>query len=239
MTQHGLSGGTPKLLNAYGDTLMPSGGNGHGSNISNQRRDDLDDMALRSARNSVVHLSDTTVYDIGCGQGAMTMEFARLGCTVVACDLEPMPALAKFSQQSAEASPLHIVQKDARHVDWTGYPKPNILYSQRFIHYLRYDEARELVSTLTSREGVLVFLSMSGLHSELGKGYSGAGQSLKNRFAHLAPSMAEKHGIDQKVCLYSQEDAERLASDCGLKVKELWLSGFGNVKLVAEPKERQ
>ena len=140
-----------------------------GGHISNQRKDDLDRMALEKANaltgTSPSPTSPPTVYDIGCGDGAMAMEFARSGCAIVACDLEPMPLLAGFSQDSKKVPPPKIVQKDARLVDWTDYPKPDIVYSQRFLHYLRYDEAKKLLGALTGRGGkVHVFLSMSGLH---------------------------------------------------------------------------
>jgi len=223
------------ILNPYGDRLVPAGNAGYGGEISCQREDDLDRLALEKAKSLAAAKSKgkPVIYDIGCGHGAMAMKFAEMGCTVVACDIEPMPALAAFARDNGAILPAHIVEADARYVDWNAFPEPDIVYSQRFLHYLRFPEATELVRTLTNREhSCHAYLSMSGLHSELGTDYPGA--SLETRYGCLAGEMAKKHGIEQKVCLYSLEDAQRLAAECDLEIVRLWLSEFGNVKLMAK-----
>ena len=222
-------------INLYGDQLTPTGASGHGADISSQREDDLDRLALQLSKRLVsVNLARSpVVYDIGCGYGAMSIKLAEIGCTVVACDIEPMPALRSFAAKTGKILAEHIVEADARYLDWAAFPPPDIVYSQRFLHYLRFSEALALIRGTTSRGiGCEAYLSMSGLRSELGTDYPDA--PLKSRFSYLSADMIEKHDIAQKVCLYGLEDARCLAKESGLAIVQLWLSDFGNVKLLAK-----
>lgn len=239
-------------LNDYGDRLVPTGPDGYGGEISSQREDALDRMALRDAAQATALIPGrpAVAYDIGCGQGAMALKFANVGCAVVACDIEPMPHLAAFADKALAASAampsarnaaavqsLFMVVDDARQVDWSRLPAPDLVYSQRFLHYLRFPEAVALIRALTGRSPRCnLYLSMSGRHSELGIGYPDA--PLECRFDYLSDEMAGKHGIAQKVCLYALEDAERLAAECGLEIIRLWRSEFGNVKMAARCQRR-
>ena len=223
---------TEPSFNRYGDRFIPAGHSGHGGEISSQREDDLDRLALRQARDlAAASFRRVAAYDIGCGYGAMAMKFAAEGCVVVACDIEPMPALQEFARNTGKMRSEHIVTADASLVDWRAFPQPDIVYSQRFLHYLPFKEAAQLVQSATGRGDCSVYLSMSGLPSELGTNYPDA--PLAFRFAHLSDEMARRHGIRQKVCLYGLDDARELAQRCGLKIIRLWLSDFGNIKMVA------
>ena len=225
-------------INPYGDVLVHAGTSGFGGEISHQREDELDRAALErvrelaSTKRRAPH--DMVAYDIGAGYGTMAMKFADLGCTVVACDIEPMPALRAFAAATGSVAPDHIIERDAREVDWSALPSlPDIIYSQRFLHYLRFNEAVYLVrSMLDAVKACDVYLSMSGLRSELGVGYPHS--ELSERFAYLAEEMRGKHGIAQEVCLYEEADAEKLAGLCDLDVVRLWSSEFGNVKMIAK-----
>lgn len=236
MGQQARFAGTGQALNPYGDHLFQPGGQGFGGEISYQREDELDQMALKEACRliGVLHKRKPVVYDIGCGWwGAMSVKFAKMGCLVVACDIQPMPFLCQLAQDSGTISPEHILQEDARNVDWAVLPAPDILYSQRFLHYLRFQEAVALLRVALSRAAsCLAYLSMSGVHSELSDGYNE--EPLESRFGHLSTSMAKKHGVSQEVCLYSLDDAKNLAVECDLEIVHVWLSEFGNVKMLAK-----
>ena len=175
-----------------------------------------------------------TVYDIGAGHGAMAIKFALAGCSVVACDLAAMPALRVFADGNGRGDLLHILDgRDARDVEWRQLTTPDLVYSQRFLHYLPFLDASDLLNAFI-RPGrrCAFYLSMSGLASELALGYPV--QPLEARFSPLGADLMAKHGIVQPVCLYTINDARVLAERCGLDVIELWRSEFGNVKLVAE-----
>ena len=227
----------PQAINPYGDVLVHAGGSGFGGEISHQREDELDRAALDRARELVSTQRraprDLVAYDIGAGHGTMAMKLADLGCMVIACDIEPMPALRAFAVASGSVALKHIIERDSREVDWSTLPHPDILYSQRFLHYLRFNEAVDLVRSMLSAVNACdVYLSMSGLRSELGSGYPQA--ELSERFGYLAKEMRGKHGIAHEVCLYETADAEKLAGLCGLDVVRLWSSDFGNVKMIAK-----
>lgn len=81
-----------------------------------------------------------------------------------------------------------------------------------------------------------MFLSASGMDSELSEGYPACGLPVDRRFARLAANMAEKHAILAPVCLYRPSELEDLARDAGWAVENVFVSPFGNVKLVAVKK---
>ena len=105
-------------------------------------------------------------------------------------------------------------------------------YSQRFIHYLEFQEAVRLLRLIREHmpEGARLFLSASGLWSELGNGYVGAAQPLPRRFAPLSAAMAEKHDIRVRVCLYTPSELAELCQSAGFRCDRVYTSAFGNVK---------
>jgi hypothetical protein len=111
-----------------------------------------------------------------------------------------------------------------------------VAYSQRFIHYLRFDEASRLLQSLAGRlcAKARLFLSASGLGSELGAGYAHAGAPVEHRFAPLAGAMQAKHGVREPVCLYTKEELEQLVVAHGFAAVRTWTTPFGNVKGVFE-----
>lgn len=234
MTQNQQTKAIQAVLNPYGDQRLAVGAPGHGGAISSQREDRLDTLALQQAREllAIGRGRPPVVYDVGCGEGTMAIKFADLGCEVIACDLEPSPALYEYARRSGRLMPRHLLAEDARAVNWSALPAPDVVYTQRFLHYLRFADAVTLLRMLTAPADCHAYVSMSGLHSELGTRYPAA--PLPSRFACLEREMAEKHGITEPVCLYTKEDAERLARQCGLTILQLWLSDFGNVKLIAK-----
>ena len=226
-----------EAINDYGDRLVPASCSGYGAAISQQREDRLDAAALKRARELLLGSQRERrlrVYDIGAGQGAMAIKFALAGCAVIVCDLSPMPALRAFVEDSGRSGQVRILDgRDARAVEWRQLPPPDLVYSQRFLHYLPFPDAAALLRGLTRAGRQCVFyLSMSGLDSELARGYPAL--PLEARFAPLGAELMAKHGIAQPVCLYSLDDTRVLAERCRLDVLDLWRSEFGNVKLVAE-----
>ncbi len=76
---------------------------------------------------------------------------------------------------------------------------------QRTIHYLPHSEAQRAASLFFNalRPGGCLFISASGMESELGVAYSGFQQDVTKRFHRLSTEMAAKHGIKEPVCLRS------------------------------------
>ena len=81
--------------------------------------------------------------------------------------------------------------------------------------------------------GGKLYLSVLGLHSELGHGYADAVQPIEQRFAELAPALREKYGIRQPVCLYSERNLFMLLLEAGTSVLLTLTTTYGNVKGIA------
>lgn len=219
-----------ETLNLYGDVFTMTSG-AHGSDIASQRMDELDKMSLKQ----VCDVQDAKVLDIGCGLGAQSVRFAMLGAKVSAVDIMD-------SEQTIKNHLVLLGIKDDAVVfhkkDICSYmdvcsESYNIIYSQRFIHYLPYQEALKLADNLYHHmeEGALVFISASGMSSELSIGYDPS-DSIVKRFSRLEPKMAQKHGILEPVCLYYKEELQKLFVGVGFSTVSLWTSSFGNVKAV-------
>lgn len=219
-------------LNIYGDMRINKKGR-FGCDISSQRLDDLDKKAIRHILSQRKHLS---CIDLGCGEGKVGIIMSMIGANVVLIDkvniaekIEPIASNFKLN--------LKFVNKDARELQKKDLPLPlDICYSQRFIHYLRFSEAEKLIDALSKNmtEGSMLFISASGLNSELGEAYPDKNKPVAKRFAFLNKKLSEKHNIVEPVCLYTEKDLENLITRFGFKVKSLKSSDFGNVKGIFE-----
>jgi len=216
-------------LNTYGDSLVATTGT-HGADIASQRLDGLDRRALEFllARRDEA----TTCVDLGCGLGWQGVRFGLLGASAALYDLMPPSALV-CSLLAITGLPLAYRQIDLAELTPEQLPAHiDILFSQRFLHYLPYAAAQRLIAMTTEKLAMQgrCFLSVSGLKSELGQDYAHAGLPVEDRFTQLAPAMAAKHGIAEPIGLYTEDELVALAERCGLRALETWSSAFGNVK---------
>jgi SAM-dependent methyltransferase len=215
-------------LNLYGDQLVATTGS-HGPDIASQRLDDLDKRALDAVLRSDER---PTCIDLGCGFGWQGLRFALLGAPSYLFDLQQEPAaLARFRIETQ--LPMTFWSGDIHALPDADLPtKVDIGFSQRFIHFLRFEQARILLSRIAARmqPGARFFISGSGIASELGDGYAGKESPLHARFDHLQAEMAQKHNILEPVCLYDQDDLSLLMLQAGFERVEIWRSAFGNIK---------
>ena len=114
------------------------------------------------------------------------------------------------------------------------YKPPSIVYSQRFFHYLKYQEAGDLIQTLSESmpENSRLFLSASGIESELGNHYKAKSLPIENRYSVPAHDLAEKHQIFEPICLYTKDELVSLVEMYRFKAIDIWSSSFGNIKTV-------
>lgn len=231
----GSEDGVDGALNRYGDEVVETTGR-HGADISSQRLGALDEAALRH----ILDMRDTsaTAIDIGCGLGAQGVRFGLLGVETTLVDVLDISPRIDVLREAFEICELHFVNKDADRLTAHDLPdRIGTVYSQRFIHYLRFDDAAELLGHIVERmipDG-RVFLSASGLHTELGDGYTHRERPLEDRYAKLDPAMREKHDIRDRICLYTTEDMERLLVASGIEPVRIRRSEFGNIKAIGEP----
>ena len=129
--------------------------------------------------------------------------------------------------------PLTFRQADIREVANSEFCGPyDFVLSRRFLHYLSYPEAAELVSRIGRHllPAGRMFVSVSGLVSELGDQYRDRQRRIDDRLAALSPAMAIKHNIREKVCLYKPDEFAHLFEMSGFSVAKMWTSAFGNIQ---------
>lgn len=221
-------------INQYGDQLLPTTGK-HGADIARQRIDDLDLLALQFALEQAN--GGRVALDLGGGAGAQALRFASLGLETLLIDRLPREQTLLRAEGLGDILPLRYRQADLAEATAGDFPPDiTLCFSQRFIHYLDYAQAQRLLGHVRQRmhrQGKL-FLSASGLRSELGEGYDG-GASMAQRFAPLSAAMAARHGIHEPVCLYTGDELAALCSQCGFAAERVFSSAFGNVKGVFVP----
>ena len=225
---------TERSLNLYND-IPKFLATGHGADIASQRADDLDLMAIKHTGSR----ASTFAIDIACGAGGQAIRLAQQGASVVATDIADMAEIIK-SASTGLPGRVTFVQQDMRSLDKLYNSLEllaDVIICQRAIHYLPFPDAIGVISgikKLLAPDGRL-YLSASGIHSELGEGYAGRefDLSLSDRYGELSPAMRDKHGIHGPVCLYSEEDMAKLLINGGLVPEIIFSSKFGNIKAVA------
>lgn len=223
-------------LNVYGDKMVDTTG-AHGADIASQRMDDLDQACMDFVADRLYVGRPPNAVDIGGGSGAMAKRMAAAGANVLMVDLSDQTANIEAASRSlVNPSALAFVQADVNAVPDESWPKPiHLVFSQRTLHYLPYARARQFLvkmRTLCAPEARF-FLSTGGLRTEYGVTYPDRNKKPQDRFACLAPDMAEKHHIHAPQCLYTIEDLIEQVEGAGLRVLKGWESSFGNTKLIA------
>ncbi|MEO1234962.1 MAG: class I SAM-dependent methyltransferase [Myxococcota bacterium] len=222
-------------LNRQRDVVRPTSGL-HGCDIASQRADELDLACLQVAKERGQR--KLRAVDLGCGWGAQGRRLAELGVETHLYDVIEQGGFTRDGQQRSFAGELRFHRVDLScPLSSDTFPRNlDIVYSQRFIHFLTFRQVLRLLEHLTqvSSEGALAFLSASGLGSELGDGYSHARCHFERRYAKLEASQAQKHHIHAPVCLYTQEDLVALTRRVGWRTLRVFESSFGNIKGIFE-----
>jgi hypothetical protein len=111
----------------------------------------------------------------------------------------------------------------------------DIIIMHRGLCGMPYDEGRQVVRKLMQklRIGGKFYVSILGLHSELGEDYPDAEVDVSERYAELARHNAEKYRIHGKVCLYTERNLFMLLLEAGASVLRTMTTTYGNVKGVA------
>lgn len=221
-------------LNLYGDKLNPTISN-LGADIASQRADDLDNMAIARLRSLS---APARALDVGSAAGGQSIRMALAGAHVVALDLDDYAdAMLGAARQAGLVDKCTFVQADIVKLDVeASFGSFDVITCQRMIHYLPFAAAAEIVRQLKralTPEGRL-YISASGLHSELGNGYPASHVPVAQRYAPLADEMVSKHAIHGPVCLHSVADLAALLETAGMRVEQIFASAFGNIKAVAK-----
>ena len=223
---------------------MVQAGQGHGADIASQRADDLDLLAISRVQELTTAGLHVRTLDLGAGRGAQTVRLLSAGAmSSVAVDLEdfsldfanllPSEGREKASFIQMDLSTPDLAKKIQKLTTVKCY---DVIVCQRTIHYFPWQSAAIFVAQIAQLlvPGGRLYISASGLGSELGMGYEKTGTAPEARFGPLAQGMASKHGILAPVCLYTRDDLIAQCSTAGLHVISAQESAFGNIKVAAE-----
>lgn len=229
-------------LNLYGDSRSPTISN-FGADIAMQRADDLDKMAIDRVSFMGAELKQLgqapRALDIGSASGGQALRMADAGATVTALDVDDYAReILSAARQAGWADRCSFLQRDiSKFKVADNLESFHVIVCQRMIHYVPYATALEIVADLRRAltEDGRLYISASGLHSELGNGYSERSKPVPQRYGVLSDEMSSRHAIKGPVCLYSLADLARLLEDAGMRAEQVFASPFGNIKAVARP----
>lgn len=210
---------------------------GHGIDVAVQREDYLDGSAIRQIRSLVAQGGTVRALDAACAAGGQARRMAKAGAVVTAVDLHADGAALLRTALDEGLTKIDFLQADLRNPGlYLRLGQFDLIIAQRFIHYLPFTEALNVIRLF--RHALLpdgkLYISASGLRSELGQNYPAA-ENVTERFAALWPPMANKHGIHDKVCLYEEQDMQALLAAGGMRAEKSYASPFGNLKVIALP----
>lgn len=171
------------------------------------------------------------------GHCQLGVKFARLGAQVTVADNAGMQREIEGRILAAGLrDDLTYAACDLRNLPDTLPGEPfDIIIVRRGLCKMPYDEARQVVRQLLLKLkiGGKLYISVLGLHSELGEGYPAADYPMEERFTHLAPALAKKYAVDDPVCLYTERNLFVLLLEAGASVLRTLTTTYGNVKAVA------
>lgn len=185
----------------------------------------LEEIEKRQRRQEPV---STLVFGIGAEAQGLRMAVAGASVLVVADDC----ALAE--QNGLRCVDTATFWADDSDQGLPGEPYDLIL-SQRALNTLRYEDARRAVRRLLLklRLGGRLYLTLHGIHSELGDHYPDGNKLVERRFAPLPPDIAQRHGIGGPICLYSERNLFSLLFEAGGAVLHTSTSTLGVVRAIA------
>lgn len=206
-----------------------------GIDISKSRLDDLDKKAiLFSLKNNIKNPSKKFA-DFGCGSGKLSICISSFGYHGYLFDLKNYK---KRFRDLAISMSIKIDYSKAKiqDINYYDFPKKlDFVISQRTLHYLEYKQVKSFLKKVKKNlnPGGRVFISFSGIKSELGRGYE-AEEDISKRFFKLSTDNQTKFEIRKPICLYSKKNVQDLFKEFCFKEVELWESDFGNIKAIYE-----
>lgn len=170
-------------------------------------------------------------------RGELAVKFARLGAQVVICDDAPLKGSIEGRILAAGLRDEITFAPGTLNDLQSGLPgEPfDIIVVRRGLCRMPYAEARDIVRQLIRklRIGGKLYVSVLGLHSELGHDYADSEVPIERRFASLAPELAEKYAIPGPVCLYTERNLFLLLLEAGASVLRTLTTTYGNIKGIA------
>lgn len=201
-----------------------------------EENDPIQQLALEECVKRQRFDNAVSVLVLPAGGAKLATRFAALGAQVTLAD-------QAARKQEIEGRVLAAGYSDNIRFAAAELPSPppqggapyDIIVFRHGLCKLPYARGKQLIQQLMQqlKIGGKLYLSIIGLHSELGDGYAGREQSIYERWGKLSPAMARKYDVREEVCLYSERDLFLLLLESGASVLRTLTTTWGNVKGVA------
>jgi len=200
---------------------------GYGVDVSAKRADELEKRLLMVVQERVRAGEQVCLLDLGCGAGGAAARLADVGATVTGVDIHDF---------SSDWSNLrgHFIQGNLQQLTtMLAGQQFDYCLCNRTMHYLPYAEAAKVLVELRGLVREELYISFSGITSELAHEYDVRGHSVETRHAKLSAASQETFGIAAPITLYSEAEAIALMHGSGWKVTWSRTTDFGNALVVA------
>jgi hypothetical protein len=163
----------------------------------------------------------------GVGAHDQALRMAQAGARVLESSDLPPHGHVNIVQQPADTAVDGVAPLPLEPFD--------LLLCQRTLSVLRYEDARRTLHRLSQRLkiGGKLFISLYGIHSELGEDYADGEKLVTQRYCEIAPRFAERYGLLGPVCLYSERNLFSLIMEAGCAVIKTSTSALGHVRGIA------
>ena len=206
----------------------------YGVDIAVRRADDLDKKMIAYVAESSKSFT-SSVLDIGCGAGGQSVRLVETGASVLGVDINDYTDEFNIlvNDGNLNEQQLLFIQGDMVHLDELLEEREfDVCCFQRTSHYMPYTSAVATLKWLRMHVREKLFISVTGLESDIGLSYSDKDKVLDERFFTLCDEDSEKFNINQSVCLYTPEEFITVLQEAGWEIEECWVSAFGNIKAV-------
>jgi len=204
----------------------------HGVDVNKNRLDDLDRIILQDSLSEP--FSKKNICNIGCGESTLSIALCSLGHFVYNYDRRDLSSFFSMTKElfsKQKFTQIHIEEIKNHHL-----PKAvDSIVLQRVLHYMSYRDTVRFLNRITATlsEGGKMYISLTGLDSQIARGYDVKNAPIESRMGNIAEQEQQDFNISEPVCLYSLGEAQSLIESIeGIRIERIWVSQFGNIKIV-------
>jgi len=196
---------------------------------------DLEQMALDEIAKRRRSGADVTALVFGSNAHEQAQHMAAAGARIVLGDDTKEPLPVGVGYRVPLSGIWNVLEDPAADIEELPAQPYDLIVCQHVLHPLRYEQARLAVRALLQRQkiGGKLFISVYGIHSELGDVYPDSEKLIGDRYAPLPKAVAKRYDIDGPVCLYSARNLFSLLFEVGASVLYTSTSTLGTLRAVA------
>lgn len=220
------------MVSNQSDFQIPRTVSGFGVDVAVLRADDLDKTMIAYVKDHV----GVKVLDIGSGAGGQSLRLAQAGANVTALDINDYAEefVRLRNQYELSEEQLAFIQSNLQSVALRLQGETfDLVCCQRTLHYVPYKAAEEFLQSLHTLSVARLYISVTGLATEIASHYPASKVDLTERFAALTQKGIELFSISEPLCLYTANEFAELLTATGWQIESIRTSAFGNHRVVA------